>query len=93
VCAPGGGRIKSEDKDEQLLSGVAGWYDPYGDPLPGWGVMKGTSMATPLTAGTVALALDRGLISSAADVKRKMSRFQAKNPETGFGLLTWEKLL
>ena len=92
VCAPGGGRYNKEDKDEQILSGVTGWYDPYGDVLPGWGIMKGTSMATPACAGLLTLACDNGLIKTAADVKRKMSKFAGKNSEVGYGLVTWDKL-
>lgn len=93
ICAPGGGRRKSADKDEQILSGCSGWYDPYGDPLPGFAVMKGTSMATPAAAGLTAIAYDRGLIRDASDVKRLMSHYQAKNFTEGYGLLIWDKLL
>lgn len=45
VCAPGGGRISSADKDEQILSGCSGWMDIYADILPGWGIMKGTCLS------------------------------------------------
>lgn len=92
VCAPGGGRISEKDKDEQILSGVTGWYDPYGDVLPGWGVMKGTSMATPACAGLLAISYSKGIISSVADVKAKMASYQTKNPQTGYGLISWDKL-
>lgn len=88
VCAPGGGRVKAEDMDEQILSGCFGWFDPFGDLLPGWGIMKGTSMATPAVAGLVALALDRGLVKTAEDVKRKM--LGNKGNDIGYGLLTWD---
>ena len=93
VCCPGGGRVNSEDVDEQILSGCSGWFDPYGDPVPGFAVMKGTSMATPACAGLVALAVDRGIIKTASDVKRAMSKYQTKDSDTGYGLLTWSRLL
>jgi len=92
VCAPGGGRYSSQDQDEQILSGCSGWYDPYGDPIPGFGVMEGTSMATPAVAGLLAIAYDRGIINNAADVKKLMSRHQVKNANDGYGLITSGKL-
>ncbi|MBA7691004.1 hypothetical protein ES703_99542 [subsurface metagenome] len=93
VCCPGGGRVNSEDLDEQILSGCSGWFDPYGDPVPGFAVMKGTSMATPACAGLIALAVDRGIIETAADIKGIMSKYQAKNSDIGYGLLTWPRLM
>lgn len=89
LCCPGGGRRDAEEKDEQILSGASGWYDLFADPLLGWGCMKGTSMATPACAGLVALLLSRGLIASAADVKRVMAKQQPKNPNDGLGLIKW----
>jgi len=86
LCAPGGGRANSESQDEQILSGCAGWMDPYSDPLPGWGLMKGTSMATPGVAGAVAYLYDKGIIKDASDVKRVMSGLKKKDPFTGYGL-------
>jgi len=92
VCCPGGGRVRSEDPDEQILSGCSGWFDPYGDPIPGFALMKGTSMATPAAAGLVALGVDRGLIKTSKDVKNIMSKYQPKDSDTGYGLLTWPRL-
>ena len=86
LCAPGGGRVNSELQDEQLLSGCAGWMDPYSDILPGWGLMKGTSMATPAVAGAIAILYDKGIIKNVEDVKRVMSRLGRKNSEVGYGL-------
>jgi len=88
VCAPGGGRAKEEaQQDEQILSGCAGWMDPYSDLLPGWGLMKGTSMATPGVAGAVAILYDKEIIKDVDDVKRTMSRVKKKDYYTGYGLL------
>lgn len=86
ICAPGGGRASEEDKDEQILSGCAGWMDPYSEPLPGWGLMKGTSMATPAIAGAVAILYDKGLVGNARDIKAVVSRVRAKEPTDGYGL-------
>ena len=93
VCCPGGGRVNSEDLDEQILSGCSGWFDPYGDPVPGFAVMKGTSMSCPCCAGLVALAVDHGLIKTAKEVKNIMSKYQTKDSDIGYGLLTWPKLI
>jgi len=93
VCCPGGGRVNSEDLDEQILSGCSGWFDPYGDPVPGFAAMKGTSMSCPCCAGLIALAVDRGVIRTAKDVKNIMSKHQAKDSDMGYGLLTWPKLV
>ena len=93
VCCPGGGRVNREDLDEQILSGCSGWFDPYGDPVPGFAAMEGTSMATPACAGLIALAVDRGLIRTAEDVKKIMSKYQTKDSDVGYGLLTWPKLM
>ncbi len=86
ICAPGGGRKHEGDDDEQILSGCSGWFDPYGDILPGWAFMKGSSMATPAAAGAVAILYDRGIIKTAADVKRVMAGVKSKDAETGYGL-------
>ena len=91
-CAPGGGRINRGDKGEQILSGCSGWFDPYGDPLMNFAAMQGTSMAAPAASGLIALAVDKGLIKTAEDVKEKLEEFQNKNHEQGYGLITWEKL-
>lgn len=87
VCAPGGGRVDQlAQQDEQILSGMAGWMGPYSDLLPGWGVMKGTSMATPGVAGAVAILYSREIIRNAGDVKRIMSRTGKKSYNMGYGL-------
>jgi len=86
VCAPGGGRVNGEAKDEQILSGCAGWMDPYSEPLPGWGLMKGTSMSCPAVTGALAILYDRGIIRNVDDVKRVMSKVKAKDPYVGYGL-------
>ena len=52
----------------------------------------GTSQATPLVAGAVALAFDRGKISSIDDVKKRMKAAwgKEKDPRWGWGLLRWQ---
>jgi hypothetical protein len=91
-CAAPGGDDKANEK---ILSGCAGWYDAIADILPQWGVMSGTSMATPHVAGIVSLAYDRGLVRTADDVRAKLRRrwAGAKSIEVGYGLLTWDRLM
>jgi len=91
-CAEPGGDTAV---DEKILSGCAGWYDPIGDLLPQWSIMRGTSMATPHAAGVVALAYDRGLVRTADDVRAKLRRewAEAKSIEVGYGLLRFDRLL
>jgi subtilisin family serine protease len=97
VVAPGGGR-----KDERLrpweyiYSGCTGYFcGTYSGSLmlgyPYEGLM-GTSQATPLVAGAVALAFDRGKISSIDDVKKRMKAAwgKEKSPRWGWGLLRWQ---
>jgi hypothetical protein len=56
-------------------------------------VAHNTSMATPMAAGIIALAVDQGYVKTAEDVKRRMSKSSKdKNPESGFGMVTWNKL-
>ena len=92
LLAPGGGRALAESQpDEQLLSAVTGWTD-LEDGIPNLvGAMKGTSMATPAAAGLLALALERGIISTQQDVKAKL-RGVSKDKSSGWGLLTWSRL-
>lgn len=94
LIAPGGGPVEEGQKPVDLIySSASPWFDGFYDGIPdGAEGMRGTSQASPSAAGLIALALDQGLINSAADVKRKMSRRQAKNPQTGYGLLTWRSL-
>jgi subtilisin family serine protease len=93
VCSYGGGPVEKGQPTDEIYSAATGWMDAIGDlSVDGLTPMRGTSMATPHGCGTVALALDRGLVRSAADVKRKMARFQRKDPHTGYGLLLWERL-
>ena len=79
---------------EKLLSAGMPWYGPLTDLVPGFSLMMGTSMSTPVSAGMIALALDRGLIRNAADVKAKLkaASTEPKSPLHGYGLLDWKKL-
>jgi len=93
-----------------IYSAVTGWMDGINDLTPGdgFGGMRGSSMACPHAAGIIALALDRGLISSQEDVKEKLAKTVVnssnlkfgvrngstpiKDPRVGFGLITLDRL-
>ncbi len=93
ILAPGGGRAtKGSKPDELLYSGSHGWFDGFYDLIPNmFEGMHGTSMATPHAAGLIALLIDRGIISSASDVKRVMSSVwgRSKDIAWGYGLIKW----
>lgn len=95
VVAPGGGPVEEGQIPDMIYSGVRGWTDGMNDGTPGDGfdAMRGTSMATPAAAGLIALAVERGYVQTAEDVKRKMSRSSGgKSQDVGYGMITWEKL-
>lgn len=95
IIAPGGGPVRDGDKPDMIYSGVRGWMDGMNDETPGDGfdAMRGTSMATPAAAGLISLAVERGYVKTAADVRKKMSvGVSEKSPETGYGMVHWSKL-
>ena len=95
ILAPGGGPVEKGQKTDIIYSGVVGWTDGMYDltPLDGYEGMRGTSMATPHAAGLISLAVERGLVSTGAQVKAKMARtHKLKNELEGYGFITWPKL-
>jgi len=95
VVDPGGGPVEEGQKTDLIYSAVVGWTDGLYDltPFDLFGPMRGTSMATPAAAGLVALAMDRGHIGTAEDVKARMARGNNKNHRSGYGFATWPRLL
>ena len=94
VLAPGGGPVIDGDPMDVLFSGVVGYLDGLYDysPLDMFGALRGTSMACPLAAGVIALAVENGLVKTASDVKKKMARFGRKDTGVGYGIITYKKL-
>lgn len=95
--APGGGPVTEGDPPELILSGMTGWMQPAYTYLPDvWGSLRGSSQATPMAAGLIALAYDRGLIRTADDVRLRLAANaqNKKDPSSGagWGLLTWDTL-
>ena len=81
------------DTDSQLIAACTPWYDGLYDYLPdGWDMMTGTSMATALNSGLIALAIDKGLLKNVDDVKAAMKRVSPKTVDNGYGLLKWGNL-
>ena len=91
--APGGGPVDPKDKPDLIYSGLTGWmngtYD--GNPFDLFEGLRGTSMAAPVASGLVALAISRGQVNTAADVKHKLA-VSTKDPNQGYGLLTYQTL-
>ena len=96
VIAPGGGPVEEGQPMDLIHSGVVGWTDGMYDltPLDLFGPMRGTSMACPIAAGLVALAVERGMLTNIKDVKRLMrnSTSGGKNNASGYGMITWQRL-
>jgi len=94
IVAPGGGPSQEDQKTDLILSGCTGWTQPMYVVLPDvFGAMRGTSMATPLAAGVIALAYEHGLVRTAQDVKDKMARYGGKDSISGYGMITYPKLI
>lgn len=89
--SPGGsGNKQANGKQEEIYSGVQGWYDGMSDFSPGdmLDSMRGTSMATPIAAGLISYLYDQGVVRTAADVKRFMKEgIATKNVDNGYGLI------
>lgn len=93
--APGGGPVVDGDIPDMIYSGVRGWTDGMNDLIPGNGfdAMRGTSMATPIAAGIIALAVDRGYVKNAQEVKAAIAKNAGdKTPEYGYGMIHWKSL-
>jgi len=88
--APGGGPVGNRKPVDLLYSGTTGWFDGFYDfLLDGYEGMRGTSMATPHAAGLIALAVDRGLVKNANEIKQKFKTQGVKDIHKGYGFLKW----
>ena len=99
VAAPGGGRAREPDgQDEVLYSGEVGWMESmYTGIRHGFGAMKGTSQATPMISGLLALWQEyaktrRGTPLTPDEVRDILATYGAeKGDDAGFGVpkLSW----
>jgi subtilisin family serine protease len=71
-----------------IYSGVTGWFDGYYDLVAdGFEGMRGTSMATPHTAGLVALLAEAVPDITVDDIKNVMRRQKEKDYIEGWGMI------
>jgi len=93
VLAPGGGPCTPEQTPIDLIySGCQGWTDGEYDlnPLNGFAGMRGSSMATAVAAGLVALLYEKKGIRTTREIKAVLSQLAEKDSIKGYGLLRYD---
>lgn len=92
VLAPGGGPCENGQTPIDLIySGCQGWTDgDYDQSIDGFSPMRGSSMATAIAAGLVALLYEKKGLRTAKDIKSAMSKNVEKDSAKGYGLLRYD---
>jgi subtilisin family serine protease len=93
VLAPGGGPCSNGQKPIDLIySGSQGWTDgDYDQSIDGFAPMRGSSMATAVAAGLIALLYEKKGLRTSEAIKSAMRKNAAeKDPARGYGLLRYD---
>lgn len=92
VLAPGGGPCeKGQTPIDLIYSGCQGWTDgDYDQSIDGFSPMRGSSMATAVAAGLVALLYEKKGLRTAKEIKSAMSKNVEKDSVKGYGLLRYD---
>lgn len=94
VLAPGGGPCKQGQTPVDLVySGCQGWTDGEYDlsPVDGFAGMRGSSMATAVAAGLIALLFERKGMKTAEAIKEKLRAVSGeKSSVYGYGLISYD---
>lgn len=93
ILAPGGGPCKiGQTPIDMIYSGSQGWTDGQFDltPADGFAAMRGSSMATAVAAGLVALLVEKKGVHTAQEIKAVMRSYGEKDSVRGYGLMIYD---